>query len=132
MVNYSNRLVIFESQAHLLRIQLMSNQALQKQSCGFPGGAVGKNLPANAGAKFNPWSGKVRFHMPTCCSHRRLHACSLCFTCNKKNHSRKKSTQSNKELLISTRESHAQPRRPEYNAAYVSGQSKKKASDTKQ
>lgn len=37
MVNYSNRLVIFESHAHLLRIQLMNHQALQKTVLGPPG-----------------------------------------------------------------------------------------------
>ena len=25
----------------------------------FPGGTVGKNLPAMAGHEFNPWSGKI-------------------------------------------------------------------------
>ena len=29
----------------------------------FPGGTVGKNLPANAGTRFDPWFGKITHAM---------------------------------------------------------------------
>lgn len=46
----------------------MSNQALQKTVLGFPGGAVGKTLPANAGDEFNSRSGEVRLRRPAACA----------------------------------------------------------------
>ena len=35
------------------------NHPSEKGVSGFPGGAVLKNLPANAGDRFEPWSGKI-------------------------------------------------------------------------
>ena len=34
-------------------------QPSNNKSMGFPGGAVVKNLPANAGDGFKPWPGKI-------------------------------------------------------------------------
>ena len=97
---------------------------LKSQALGFPVGSVVKNLPANAGDSFNPWSRKIPHAIeqispcttttePMCRTYRSRCALETMLH-NKRSHHNEKPTHCNEEqpLLAATRKKPAQQQRP--------------------